>query len=57
MAEQQATHPIAVPTALSQLIAVNIEYKVLVCLKSQCYKAVNLAGLFEHLCKIHYEEP
>ena len=57
MAEQQATHYIVVPTALSQLIAVNVEYRVLVCLKSQCRKAVNPGGLVEHLRKIHHEEP
>ena len=34
MAEQQQTYPIEVPTALSQLIAVNVEYKVVVWLSS-----------------------
>jgi Orsellinic acid/F9775 biosynthesis cluster protein D len=57
MAEQQQTHPIVVPMELSQLIAVNVEYRVLVCLRNQCRKAVNPVGLVEHLRKIHHEEP
>src|SRR5438552_3419782 len=46
-----------VPTALSRLIVVNTEYRVLVYLKSQCCKAVNPASLVEHLYKIYYKEP
>lgn len=56
MAEQQQTQSIEVPAALSQLIAVNIEYKVLLCVKLNCRKAVNLVGIVEHLRKIHKEK-
>lgn len=51
------THPIEVPTVLAQLIAVNMDYKVLLCLNSKCCKAVNPAGIVEHLRKIHGEKP
>jgi hypothetical protein len=57
MAEQQQARPIEVPTALSQLIAVNVEYGVLLCLSGKCRKAVSLAGIVEHLRKIHGAEP
>jgi hypothetical protein len=57
MAEQQRTRPIEVPTALSQLIVVNVEYRVLLCLSSRCRKAVSPAGIVDHLRKIHGEEP
>jgi hypothetical protein len=52
-----ATCPIEVPTALAQLIAVNMEYEVLLCLNPKCCKAVNPAGIVEHLRKIHSEKP
>lgn len=57
MAEQQQTQSIEVPTALSQLIAVNVEYKVLLCARLNCCKAVSPAGIIEHLRKIHKEKP
>jgi Orsellinic acid/F9775 biosynthesis cluster protein D len=57
MAEQQQAGPVAAPTALSQLIAVNVEYEVLLCLGNGCRKAVNPAGIVEHLRKIHREKP
>jgi hypothetical protein len=52
-----ATRPIKVPTALAQLIAVNMEYEVLLCLNLKCCKAVNPAGIVKHLRKIHGEKP
>lgn len=57
MAEQQQTRPIEVPVALSQLVAVNVEYRVLLCLSRGCRKAVSPAGIVEHLRKIHKETP
>ena len=57
MVEHQQVHPIEAPTALSQLIAVNVEYEVLLCLGHGCRKAVSPAGMVEHLRKIHHEKP
>ena len=57
MAEQQRTRFIAVPPALGQLIAVNAEFEVLLCVNPTCRKAVSLAGAVEHLRKIHNEKP
>jgi hypothetical protein len=57
MAERQEACPIEAPAALSRLIAVNVVYEVLLCLGSGCRKAVNPAGMVEHLRKIHYEKP
>ncbi len=48
---------IEVPAALSQLITVNIEYQVLLCLKQQCHKAVSPSGIVQHMRKIHNTEP
>jgi hypothetical protein len=56
MVEQQQTQPIKVPAALSQLIVVNVKYKVLLCIKPNCRKAVNLVSIVEHLRKIHKEK-
>ena len=53
MAEQQLTRPAEVPVALSQLIALNIEYKVLLCVTNSCHKAVSLASIVEHLRSVH----
>jgi hypothetical protein len=49
VAEQQQARPIEVPTALGQLIAVNAEFEMLLC--------VSPAGIVEHLRKIHKEKP
>jgi hypothetical protein len=57
MAEQQQTPTIVVPPALGQLIAVNAEFEVLLCARPNCRKAVSLAGIVEHLRKIHKESP
>ena len=43
------------PIALSQLIAVNVEYGVLLS-GSGCRKAVSSIGIVEHLRKIHKEK-
>ena len=43
--------------ALAQLIVVNMEYEVLLCLNPKCRKAVNPASMVEHLHKIHSEKP
>src|SRR5580658_242683 len=39
--------------ALSQLIALNVEYGVLLCASSQCRKAVSPGSIAEHLRTIH----
>ena len=57
MAEQQQTQTVEVPPALGQLVAVNAEFEVLLCIRPQCRKAVSPAGVVEHLRKIHREKP
>jgi hypothetical protein len=57
MVEQQTTPIEPVPQRLSELIALNIQYRVLLCLGHGCCKAVSLAGIVEHLRKIHKREP
>ena len=57
MAEQQQTRPVVVLPALGQLIAVNAEFEVLLCVNPKCRKAVSPAGAVEHLRKIHKEKP
>jgi hypothetical protein len=42
---------------LDQLIAVNAEFEVLLCVSRQCCKAVSPAGTVEHLRKFHKEKP
>jgi hypothetical protein len=56
MAEQQQACSITVPLALGQLIAVNAEFEVLLCVNPKCRKAVSLAGAVEHLRKIYKEK-
>jgi hypothetical protein len=42
--------PIAlVPQVLSQLIAVSVEYKVLICLGNGCRHAIRLAGFLRYI--------
>jgi hypothetical protein len=41
----------AIPLALSQLIAVNVEYKVLICLGYGCSQVVRPSGFLEHVRK------
>ena len=41
----------AIPPALGQLIAVNVEYKVLICLGHGCSQAVRPLGFLEHVRK------
>jgi hypothetical protein len=58
MVEQQQACPVGVPAALGQLIALNVEYGVLLCLGGGCSsKAINPAGAVEHLRKKHSTEP
>jgi hypothetical protein len=43
---------IEVPAALAHLIAVNVEYEVVLCVGAGCRRAVSPAGTVEHLrCK------
>jgi hypothetical protein len=53
----QQTDLVEVPVELNQLIAINTEYQILLCLKQQCRKAVRPAGFVQHLRKIHKAEP
>jgi hypothetical protein len=53
IAEQQQTHPVEVPAALSQLIALNLEYGVLLCVSSKYCKAVSPTSIVEYLRTIH----
>jgi hypothetical protein len=57
MAEQQQTRAIVVPPALGQVIAVNVEFKVLLCIQPSCRKAVSPPGAVKHLLKIYKEKP
>jgi hypothetical protein len=50
MADDWLTCINAVPVALSQLIAVNVERKVLICLGHSCSSAVRPAGFLRHIC-------
>jgi hypothetical protein len=52
MANNQPAHiaPVApIPLALAQLIAVNAEHRVLICLGSGCRYAVRPAGFLRHI--------
>jgi hypothetical protein len=53
IAKQRLTHPVDEPTALSQLIVLNVEYGVLLCVTNSCRIAVSLASIVEHLRSIH----
>jgi hypothetical protein len=51
------TRPVEVPVALSQSVAVNAEFVVLLCLRPPCRKAIIPASAVEHFRKIHEEGP
>jgi hypothetical protein len=51
MSEEQRIDISVVPSALSQLVHVNVEYGVLVCLGSGYSRAVREAGFLEHVRK------
>jgi len=42
-----------IPQALSQLLAVNVEYGVLICIGNTCHCAVISAGLTAHVRRKH----
>jgi hypothetical protein len=46
-----------IPQALGELVAVNVEYKVLLCLGYGCRKAVSPAGVVEHLHRFYKTTP
>jgi hypothetical protein len=54
MAEYQGTQDIEVPPVLAQLIAVNIEYKVLLYLGRGCCKAICPSRILDHICKYRH---
>jgi hypothetical protein len=49
MASNQLTYATIIPSALAQLIAVNAEHRVLICLGSGCSCAVRPAGFLRHV--------
>jgi hypothetical protein len=51
MAEHQGTQDIEVLPALAQLIVVNVEYKVLLCLGRSCRKAICPNGILDYMYK------
>jgi hypothetical protein len=57
IAKQQAITMEPIPQALSDLIALNVEYKVLICLGHGCRRAINPTGAVEHLRRFHKTEP
>jgi soluble cytochrome b562 len=46
-----------IPPTLTHLIALNVEFHVLLCLGNGCRKAVSPAGIVEHLRKKHSTKP
>lgn len=46
-----------VPPLMADLIAVNLEYTVLLCAKPQCRRAQTVKGIEEHFRKSHHEKP
>lgn len=46
-----------VPPAVAHLVAVNLEYAVLLCAKPQCRRAQTVKGMEEHLRSFHHEKP
>jgi hypothetical protein len=57
MGEQQQARPIEVPVALNQLIPLNVEYRVLLCVGIGCRKAISPASIVEHLRKTYNTKP
>jgi hypothetical protein len=53
MAESQSNPLQPIPQELSHLIHLNVEYKVLVCMYSGCYRAVSPTTFSEHLRTKH----
>jgi hypothetical protein len=51
MAEDQPIDISAIPPALAQLVAVNAEYEVLICLGSGCSRAIRPSSFLEHVRK------
>ena len=47
----------AVPPSMANLIAVNLEYAVLLCTRPQCRRAQSVKGIEEHFRKSHHEKP
>jgi hypothetical protein len=55
--EHQQIHTMDIPPTLTHLIALNVEFHVLLCLGNGCRKAVSPAGIVEHLRKKHSTKP
>jgi hypothetical protein len=57
IAKQQAIIIEPIPQALSNLIALNVEYKVLIYLGYRCRRAINLTSVVKHLYRFYKTEP
>ncbi len=57
MADEGRVDATGIPTSLAQVIAMNSEYAVLLCAKSQCRRAQTVKGIEEHLRSFHHEKP
>ena len=51
------TPTIKVPMALAHLIAINVVYKVVLCMHPSCHRAISPVGVVEHLRKFHQTPP
>ena len=51
IAEDQLIDISVIPLALAQLVAMNVEYEVLICLGSGCSQAVRSSSFLEHVWK------
>ena len=47
---------IDIPLSIAHLVAVNLEYAVLLCIKPRCKRAQTVTGLEEHLRRFHREK-
>ena len=46
-----------VPSSLAHLVAISVEFGVLLCLSPLCRHAQTMNGIVEHMRKIHHEKP
>ncbi len=57
MADMGGVRVTQIPPSVVHLIAVNLEYAVLLCTKPQCRHAQAVRGIEEHLRRFHHEKP
>ena len=46
-----------VPSSLAHLVAINVEFKVVLCLSLICRHAQTTSNVVEHIRKTHHEKP